>query len=150
MLSIFGLLRIPLTRLPLLVFNCHQDDRYVNSRGRHQDNRGTLLTAGGMPNHVQLLAKLSPTIAVSDMLRLIKTNSSKWLRDRGDVRYFEWQEGYAAFSVSESRVDSVRNYIQHQMEHHRRRPFKEEYLQLFRKHKIEFDERYIFDEEHIG
>ena len=127
-----------------------QNDLYGYIGGIIRDARGTLLTAGGMQDHVHLLAKLPPTIAVSDMLRMIKTNSSKWLRDRDDVRYFEWQEGYAAFSVSESRADSVCDYVQHQIEHHRRRPFKEEYFQLLRKHKIEFDERYVFDEEHIG
>jgi hypothetical protein len=61
--------------------------------------------------------------------------------------FFEWQAGYAAFSVSESQVDRVRDYIHHQSEHHRAMPFKDEYLGLLRKHSIEFDEGYVFDEE---
>ena len=103
-----------------------------------------------MPDHVHLLAKLPPTLAVSDMLRLIKTNSSKWANERDEVRNFEWQVGYAAFSVSESQADRIRRYIQSQAEHHRTMTFREEYLALLRKHKIEFDERYVFEEEHIG
>ena len=127
-----------------------RDDLYGYMGGIIRDEKGTLLCAGGMPDHVHLLAKLPPTIAVSDMLRLIKANSSKWAGERDDVRYFEWQEGYAAFSVSESQVDRVRDYVLCQEEHHRTMPFKQEYLGLLRKHKIEFDERYVFEEEHIG
>jgi putative transposase len=127
-----------------------QDDLYGYIGGIIRSEKGVLLTAGGMPEHVHLLAKLPPTIAVSDMLRLIKTNSSKWANDRDDVPYFEWQVGYAAFSVSESQADRVQRYIQTQREHHRTTTFREEYLALLRKHKIEFDERYVFEEEHIG
>ena len=97
-----------------------QDDLYAYMGGIIREEKGILLCAGGMADHVHLLAKLPPTIAVSDMLRLIKTNSSKWLGERDDVRYFEWQEGYAAFSVSESQADRVREYVLHQEEHHRR------------------------------
>ena len=127
-----------------------QDDLYGYIGGIIRDEKGTLLTAGGTADHIHLLAKLPPTIAVSVMLRLIKTNSSKWLNERDDVRYFEWQAGYAAFSVSESQFVRVRTYIESQHEHHRTRTFKDEYLALLRKHNIEFDERYVFDEEHIG
>jgi len=85
------------------------------------------------------------------MLRLIKTNSSKWTNDRTDVvGRFEWQVGYAAFSVSESQVDSVREYIQRQEEHHRTRTFTEEFIGLLKKHNIDFDDRYLFEESHIA
>ncbi|MCE9553764.1 MAG: transposase [Planctomycetes bacterium] len=104
-----------------------------------------------MPDHVLLLARLSPTIAVSDALRLIKTNSSKWGNERANMAgRFEWQTGYAAFSVSESQVTIVRQYIQRQQEHHRERTFREEFIGLLRKHNIEFDERYLFEETHIA
>ena len=136
-------------RKPLITPNL-QDDLYGYIGGIIREEKGILLTAGGMADHVHLLARLPPTTAVSDMLRLIKTNSSKWASERDDVRYFEWQAGYAAFSVSESQTDRVRGYIQTQEEHHRRQSFKDEYLGLLRKHNIEFDERYVFEEEHIG
>jgi putative transposase len=136
-------------RKPLI--NDHwQDDLYGYMGGIIRDEKGTLLIAGGMPDHVHLLAKLPPTIAVSDMLRLIKANSSKWAGERDDVHYSEWQAGYAAFSVSESQVDRVRDYIRSQIAHHRITPFKAEYLELLRRHQIEFDEHYVFEEEHIG
>lgn len=104
-----------------------------------------------MSDHVHLLARLSPTIAVSDVLRLIKTNSSKWVNERANATgRFEWQTGYAAFSVSESQVPKVRQYIQLQQEHHRERTFREELIGLLRKHNIDFDERNLFEETHIA
>jgi REP element-mobilizing transposase RayT len=127
-----------------------QDDLYGYIGGIIREQKGILLAVGGMADHVHLLAKLPPTIAVSDMLRLVKTNSSKWANERADIRDFEWQAGYAAFSVSESQGDRVRGYIRTQETHHRRQPFKDEYLALLRKHNIAFDERYVFEEEHIG
>jgi REP element-mobilizing transposase RayT len=127
-----------------------RDDLYGYMGGIIREEKGILLVAGGMADHVHLLAKLPPTIAVSDMLRLIKANSSKWANERNDVRYFEWQLGYAAFSVSESQANRVQDYIRSQEDHHRVQTFREEYLLLLRKHKIDFDERYVFEEEHIG
>jgi REP element-mobilizing transposase RayT len=127
-----------------------QDDLYGYIGGIIREQKGILLAVGGMADHVHLLAKLPPTIAVSDMLRLVKTNSSKWANERADIRDFEWQAGYAAFSVSESQGDRVRGYIRTQETHHRRQPFKDEYLELLRKHNIAFDERYVFEEERIG
>jgi len=127
-----------------------QDELYGYMGGIIRAEKGILLVAGGIEDHVHLLAKLPPTIAVSDMLRLIKANSSKWAYGRPDVPYFEWQAGYAAFSVSESNVPSVRKYIGSQEEHHRKQSFRDEYLALLRRHNIEFDERYVFEEEHIG
>jgi REP element-mobilizing transposase RayT len=112
--------------------------------------RGILLEINGTADHIHLLAKFSPTIAVSDMLRLIKTNSSKWVHEERLAGHeFQWQTGYGGFSVSQSQIDRVRQYIQNQQQHHERQPFKEEFLGLLRKHNIEFDERYVFEEEHI-
>jgi len=128
-----------------------QEELFPYIGGIIRENRGTLLEIGGMPDHIHLLARLSPTIAVSDMLRLIKTNSSKWVNERpAAAGRFEWQTGYAAFSVSESQVPTVRQYIQRQREHHRERTFREEFLGLLRKHNIDFDERYLFEETHIA
>ena len=113
--------------------------------------KGVLIRIGGAGDHVHILAKLSPTIAISEALMLVKANSSKWVNE-GDLVQprFEWQTGYAAFSVSESRVGDVRRYIGAQEEHHRRRTFKEEFVELLRKHNIEFEERYVFEDEHLA
>ena len=111
-----------------------------------RDEKGILLAAGGMPDHVHLVAKLPPTIAVSDMLWLIKTNSSRWVHETFPaLRHFAWQTGYGAFGVSYSDLDRVKQYISNQQEHHRVRTFKEEFLALLKRHHIEYDERYIWD-----
>lgn len=128
-----------------------RDDLYRYTGGIIRSHKGVLLEVGGMPDHVHLLVGFSPTMAVSDMLRLIKSNSSKWVNERpGRIDRFEWQTGFAAFSVSHSQVDVVRRYIQNQERHHTERSFREEFLTLLRKHDIEFDERYVFEKEHSG
>lgn len=127
-----------------------QDDLYGYIGGIVREKKGTLLRIGGIEDHVHLLAKLSPAIAISDVLRTIKANSSKWINERSDVtRKFEWQSGYAAFSVSESQMPAVADYIANQAEHHREKTFEEEFLAILKKHNIEFDMRYVFEQEVI-
>jgi len=105
---------------------------------------------GGVSDHVHLLAKLSPTIAISDMLRLIKSNTSKMVNEHiKPKRSFEWQTGYGVFSVSESQHEVVRKYVLNQEEHHRKRTFEEEFIELLQKHNIAYDERYVFEQEII-
>ena len=106
---------------------------------------GTALEIGGVADHVHLLVKLPPKIAISDFMRELKANSSKWMNEqRMKLRKFGWQDGYAAFSVSKSQVPSVRKYIQNQESHHQRLGFQEKFRGLLRRHEIEFDERYIW------
>ena len=127
-----------------------QDNLYGYTGGIIRDHKGTLLCMGGVMDHVHLLAKLPPTIAVSDMLRLIKSNSSKMVNDMLRPRIpFEWQPGYAAFSVSESQYPRVRDYILNQEEHHRKKSFQEEFIELLEKHNITYDLRYVFEQEII-
>jgi len=93
-------------------------------RRNHSRKQRNAVVYGGASDHVHLLAKLSPTITVSDMLRLIKTNSSKMVNENVRTRIpFQWQAGYAAFSVSESQHDPVQTYILNQEEHHRKTTF---------------------------
>lgn len=107
---------------------------------------GVLLAAGGMPDHAHLLAAISKSTAIADALRDIKTNSSKWVHEEvAGQTDFAWQAGYGAFTVSYSGIGDVRRYLIGQKEHHRVRSFKEEFLELLRRHEIEFDERYIWD-----
>jgi putative transposase len=106
--------------------------------------RGVLLEIGGIPDHVHLLMKLKSDMAVAEIVRLIKSNSSKWLNDsNGPTGRFEWQTGYGAFSVSESQVRKVRKYIQDQESHHAKVSFRDELIALLEKHGIEYDERYL-------
>jgi REP element-mobilizing transposase RayT len=104
---------------------------------------GKLIQIGGTPNHVHILCKIHPSSSVSDMLRHIKGNSSKWLHEKGVC--FAWQKGYGAFSVSESAANAVRKYIIDQKRHHENRTFESEYLALLKKHNVQFDEKYIWD-----
>jgi putative transposase len=109
-------------------------------------SKGVLLCVGGMPDHVHLLVSLGRESSLSELLRELKANSSRWIHETfPDQKSFAWQSGYAAFSVSHSRLPDVRTYIENQAEHHRVRTFQEEFLELLRRHDLTFDERYVWD-----
>ncbi len=104
------------------------------------------LEIGGVEDHVHLLVRCRPDLAVSDLMRTAKASSSKWIHETfPDLREFAWQEGYAAFSVSKSAEDAVRAYIRNQVEHHRKEDFKSELVKMLKLHEVEVDERYLFD-----
>jgi REP element-mobilizing transposase RayT len=97
-------------------------------------------------DHTHLLIELARTVSVSAVVEEVKTTSSRWIKTQGpEFVKFAWQSGYGAFSVSESGVDAVRDYIANQREHHRRRSFQEEYRAFMTKHGIVFDEKYGWD-----
>ena len=101
---------------------------------------------GGVADHAHILCSLSRTYSIAKILGEIKASSSKWVKTKGGIlRKFIWQSGYGIFSVSQSQVEAVRQYIARQEEHHRKKTFQEEYRELLEKHQIEFDERYIWD-----
>ena len=104
------------------------------------------LAVGGWLDHVHVFFGLPVTRNVSDTLRIIKTNSSKWINEQGFVKgKFQWQDGYGAFSYSKSQRDSVINYILNQEEHHRNKSFREEYLEMLNNFDVEFDSQYLFE-----
>ena len=110
-----------------------------------------LLRAGGVRDHIHLLIKFSPKFSVSEMAKKMKGNSSRWLNASfPSGQRFEWQRGYGVFSVSQSVAPSVSKYIDDQKEHHAKRTFKEEYLAILERHQIEFNPKYVFDEEIHG
>lgn len=102
---------------------------------------------GGVEDHVHMLLALSKNVTLADVVREVKRGSSKWMKSAEGTgnEGFGWQNGYAAFSVSESKVDQVRLYVESQAEHHRRLSFQEELRALLERHRIEFDERYLWD-----
>jgi REP element-mobilizing transposase RayT len=109
-------------------------------------HKGTLIAAGGMPDHVHLLCSLSKELALADALRLIKTNSSKWVHETfADQQGFAWQAGYGAFAVSYSNLDSVKQYILQQKEHHHRLSYQEEFVTSLKRHNISFEEKYLWE-----
>jgi putative transposase len=110
-----------------------------------------LIEIGGTSDHVHLLARLSPTLAISDVLRHTKANSSRWINETfHDEESFGWQRGFGAFSVSGSNVDAVRKYIRNQEEHHKVLTFQDEFRALLVRHEVDFDEQYLVEEEHIS
>jgi putative transposase len=116
--------------------------------GLIRERKGSSIEIGGVADHIHILTYFPASIAVSDIVRDIKAISSGWINDQGFVRgRFEWQIGFAAFSVSYSLIEPVRKYILKQEEHHRIRTFEEEYTAFLEKHGIEFDRRYLFERE---
>jgi putative transposase len=104
------------------------------------------ILVGGVEDHVHLLARLGRTITQAEWVKELKRVSNLWLKEQGrDYADFEWQGGYANFSVSQSNLDQVRQYIANQEEHHRKVGFQDELRALLRKHDIEWDERYVWD-----
>jgi REP element-mobilizing transposase RayT len=106
---------------------------------------GRRIAIGGVADHVHLLVDLPATVAVSDLVRTIKSNSSKWIHESRGRSKFAWQNGYSAFSVSRSGVDSVIRYIRNQEKHHRRVSYQDEIRAFLKKHAIECDERYMWE-----
>jgi putative transposase len=114
--------------------------------GIARQNGMTPVIVGGMEDHVHILLSLPPTMAIAKAMQLIKGGSSKWIHETfPEQRLFAWQEKYGAFSVSVSQLETTTRYIRDQKEHHRERSFQEEFMALLKKHRIEFDERYLWD-----
>jgi putative transposase len=132
-------------RFPLVTREL-QPELYAYVGGIVRGEGGVLIEIGGMSDHVHLLAKFKPTAALAEMLRLVKGSSSKWVNEeKSKARKFGWQDGYGAFSVSESQVDAVREYIRTQEAHHRGLSYQAEFRSLLDRHGIEYDERYLWD-----
>ena len=107
--------------------------------------RMTAIQVGGVEDHIHALVMAPPTIAPFEIAKYLKGESSLWIHDEFPwLRGFNWQEGYAAFTVSKSDISDVAYYIKNQREHHRKRTFQDEYRELLRVNGIEYDERYIW------
>jgi putative transposase len=98
-----------------------------------------------MPDHIHILIGYRPTQSLSDLMQDIKGNSSKWINEKRFVKgKFSWQEGYGAFSYAKTDLPKIIGYIKQQYEHHTRKTFQEEYLELLREYDIEYDDRFVF------
>ena len=105
-----------------------------------------MLAIGGMPDHTHVLVGLHPGTAISDLVREVKSESSSLINSRHWVQgKFAWQTGYGAFSYGHSQLSAVIAYIERQEEHHRRRTFRDEYLSLLRKFRVQYDDQYLFE-----
>ena len=119
------------------------DDLFAYLGGIIREMQGTALIVNGTCDHVHMLVRLRPVHAAAEIARVVKTNSSRWVREKFDPK-FAWQTGYGVFSVSESSVKAVIKYIAEQEEHHRKHSFQEEFVAFLKKNRIEYDERYIW------
>jgi putative transposase len=100
---------------------------------------------GGMEDHVHVLCKLSKTRSMSSVVEDVKKKSSKWIKNKGvECKDFYWQNGYGAFSIGKSQVNTLKEYIQTQEDHHRKKSFKEEFLEILNRYGVEYEERYLW------
>ena len=119
---------------------------YAYICGIVQNQEGQVISIGGTLDHVHILFSMAPKISVSEMLKNIKGSSSMWLNKQTfNCPKFKWQAGFGAFTVSYSQLDSVKQYIENQEEHHKKYSFKDEFRVLLKKHNIRFDEEYIWE-----
>ena len=104
------------------------------------------IIVNGIEDHVHVFVGIKPSMNISDLVRDIKNNSSKFINEQKFLPVkFAWQEGYGVFSYSHSHIDNVYKYIANQEEHHKKMTFKEEYLDFLKKFQVEYNEKYLFD-----
>jgi len=129
-----------------LISNSWKDELHKYMSGIITGKEQKAIIVNGMPDHIHAFIGLNPSMRISDLVRDIKNNSSNFVNDNKLVKSkFAWQEGYGAFSYAQSQVKQVYNYVFNQEEHHKKRTFREEYLELLRKFEIEFSEKYLFE-----
>jgi REP element-mobilizing transposase RayT len=105
-----------------------------------------VIKIGGYSDHVHILCLLSKKIALMKLIEELKSHSSKWMKTQDELlKNFYWQNGYGAFSINPNEVDIVKEYIENQQEHHRKKTFQEEYRDFLEKYKVEYDEQYLWD-----
>jgi putative transposase len=122
-----------------------KDELEMYITGIIQNHRHKMLAIGALPDHLHILIGYNLNQLIPDLVEGIKTSSNSWIKGKRLSKFkFEWQKGYGAFTHSHSQIDTVVNYILSQEEHHRKKPFKEEYLEMLEKNNIEFKEEYLF------
>lgn len=131
-------------RWEYLISNQWKEELYKYITGIIRNKNQKLLIINGMPDHLHLLIGLKPDKSLSDLVRDIKNNSSNFINEKGFVKgKFSWQEGFGAFSYSDSQLNKIINYIKNQELHHQKKSFKEEYIEILKKFKIDYNEKYL-------
>ncbi|OPZ71715.1 MAG: Transposase IS200 like protein [bacterium ADurb.Bin478] len=119
--------------------------KYITGIISHKNQK--LMVINGMPDHLHLLIGFHPDCALSDLVRDIKANSSKFINEKGWVLgKFAWQTGFGAFTIGQSQISKTANYIEQQETHHKKTTFREEYIDFLKAYKIDFKTEYLFDE----
>ena len=130
-----------------LIPNDKKENLYKYITGIIQNKKHKLISINGISNHIHFLIGLNPSEALSELVKEVKRcstnfiNEQKWLRSK-----FSWQKGFGGFSYSRSQLDRAVKYIENQEEHHKKRTFREEYIEMLKKFKVKFDDKYIFEE----
>jgi len=117
--------------------------RYIS--GIVAEKKQKLFAIYCMPDHTHILLSVKPDLTVSDLVRDIKANSSSFIKEKNFVKDFSWQSGFGAFSYSKSQSLNVVDYILNQPQHHKKKTFKEEYVEFLQKFEIAYDEKYLFE-----
>ena len=124
-----------------------KDQLYKYITGIVQKNGHKLIAINGTANHLHIFIGYKPHQLIPDLMQDVKGSSSKWINEKRFVKgKFSWQEGYGAFSYSHSQIDQVVKYFNNQEKHHKKQTFREEYLSLLKKFKVQFDEKYILND----
>ena len=124
----------------------HKEELHKYITGIIDSKNQTIIQINSMPDHVHILVGITPDIAISDLVRDIKANSSKFInRQRWRAGRFEWQEGFAAFSYAHSQLNTVARYIRNQETHHARQTFREEYITFLKRFDVPYNPKYVFD-----
>jgi len=122
-----------------------KNDLYKYICGIVNGRKQKVYAIGGVSDHIHILISIKPNIAISDLVRDIKANSSKWVNEKRLIKgKFQWQEGFGAFSYAQSQLDTVIAYVNNQEKHHETKTFKHEYLELLQKFNVEYNEKYLF------
>jgi len=133
-------------RRPFLQGEKLQQELHAYMAGTCKNLQSPAIKIGGVEDHVHILCRLGRTIEISDLVRELKRESSKWLKPKSlGLRRFHWQDGYGAFSVSPSHVKALTEYIETQAKHHKRTTFQHEFRRILKKYDVEYDERYVWD-----
>lgn len=130
-----------------LVSTIWKDELYKYITGIVTNEGQKLIAINGIPDHIHILIGLKPDKSLSDLVRAIKANSSRFINEKRWINgKFEWQTGFGAFSYSHSQLTNVINYIQKQEEHHKKKTFKEEYVDFLKAFNVDFKNEFIFDD----
>ena len=129
-----------------LINNSVKEPIYKYISGIITNQKQKLYIINGMPDHIHILVSMKPNMCPSDLVREIKEHSTKFINEEKLIAgKFQWQEGFGGFSVSPNQLDVVINYIKNQEEHHQKRTFKEEYLEMLKQYCIDYKDAYLFE-----
>lgn len=130
-----------------LISSKWEEELYKYITGIISNKNQKLIAINGMPDHIHILIGMKPDGNLSDLVRDIKVNSSKFINEKRFVQgKFEWQQGFGAFTLGHSQLDVIVNYIKMQKEHHKTKTFMEEYIEFLKRYEIDFKSEYIFEE----